>query len=96
MKDGFIKIACAVPQLKVADCNYNTENILDLITEAYSKGVKVVCFPELCITGYTCSDLFLQSVLLESAKNSIQKIAENTFQLKIFQIFVKLKLLLNK
>ena len=86
MKDGFIKIACAVPQLKVADCNYNTENILDLITEAYSKGVKVVCFPELCITGYTCSDLFLQSVLLESAKNSIQKIAENTSELEIISI----------
>ena len=58
MKDGFIKIACATPQLKVADCGYNTDRILALIRQAHERGVKIVCFPELCITGYTCGDLF--------------------------------------
>ena len=53
MKDGFIKIACATPELKVADCDYNADKITELIKDAFQKGVKVICFPELSITGYT-------------------------------------------
>lgn len=83
MKDGFIKIACATPDVKVADCVHNSEQILELIKEANAKGVKAVCFPELCITGYTCGDLFLQSVLLDEAENALIKLAENTADMDI-------------
>lgn len=83
MKDGFIKIACATPDIKVADCVHNSEQILELIKEANAKGVKAVCFPELCITGYTCGDLFLQSVLLDEAENALIKLAENTADMDI-------------
>ncbi|MBR6873767.1 MAG: NAD(+) synthase, partial [Ruminococcus sp.] len=69
MKDGFIKIACATPELKVADCKFNADRIIELIKEAHGRGVKIVCFPELSVTGYTCGDLFLQEMLLTSAKS---------------------------
>ena len=80
MKDGFIKIACATPDVKVADCQYNADRIIELITEAHSKGVKIICFPELSVTGYTCGDLFLQDALLSAAK-------EETANLDIVSIF---------
>ena len=86
MKDGFVKIACATPALKVADCDYNTDRILELIREAHEKGVKIVCFPELCITGYTCGDLFLQDALICSAKENLIRIAEKTADLDICAI----------
>ena len=86
MKDGFIKIACATPALKVADCDYNTERIIELIREAHERGVKIVCFPELCITGYTCGDLFLQDALLEAAMNSLKRILQETKALEIISI----------
>ncbi|MBP7187857.1 MAG: hypothetical protein KBA55_14105, partial [Ruminococcus sp.] len=54
MKDGLIKIACATPDVRVADCVYNADRIIEIITEAHNKGVKIVCFPELSVTGYTC------------------------------------------
>jgi NAD+ synthase (glutamine-hydrolysing) len=78
MKDGYIKIACATPALKVADCPYNADRIIELINEAHSKGVKIVCFPELSVTGYTCGDLFLQDTLLESAKQELVRIIKST------------------
>ena len=86
MKDGFIKIACATPQLKVADCEYNTDRIIEMINEACSRGVKIICFPELAVTGYTCGDLFLQDTLLSSAKKELVKIIEQTAQLDIVSI----------
>ena len=58
MKDGFIKVACASPDVHVADCDYNATQIIDKIKEAYSNGAKLIAFPELSITGYTCGDLF--------------------------------------
>ena len=64
MKDGFVKVAAASPELKVADCDYNGERILECIREAEQEGVKILVFPELCISGYTCGDLFLQDALL--------------------------------
>lgn len=78
MKDGFIKIACATPDVRVADCDYNTDRIISLIRKAEAKGVKIICFPELCITGYTCGDLFLQDTLLESAEKNLIRISEET------------------
>ena len=60
MKDGYIRAAAMTPKIKVADCRYNTEQIKELITKAYDNKAAIVGFPELCITGYTCNDLFLQ------------------------------------
>lgn len=86
MKDGFIKIACATPPLKVADCDYNTDKIIEMIIEAHSKGVKIICFPELSVTGYTCGDLFLQSALGYSAENNLIRLADETSNLEIVSI----------
>lgn len=86
MKDGFIKIACATPDLKVADCDYNADKIIEMIITACSKNVKIICFPELSVTGYTCGDLFLQNVLLSSAKKNLLKIADKTKSLEIISI----------
>lgn len=75
MKDlGFIRIGAASPRMKVADPDYNTEQILKLLDESLKKGVKVVVFPELCITGYTCGDLFFQRELYETSLENIQRI----------------------
>ena len=73
---SFIRTAAAVPVLKVADCVYNTEEIIKLIDEASKKEVKILAFPELSITSYTCGDLFAQSTLIEYAEKSLEKIAE--------------------
>lgn len=75
---GFVRVAAATPRIKVADCDYNTDEILKLTTEAEEKGVSIVTFPELCITAYTCGDLFLQRLLLEEAKKSLQRILDST------------------
>lgn len=71
MVDGFVKIAAVTPQIKVADCTYNAETICDGIDTAVQAGAKVIVFPELCITGYTCGDLFWQDLLLKEAKKSL-------------------------
>ena len=86
MKDGFVRIACATPALKVADCDFNTEQIISLIKEAHERGVKIVCFPELCITGYTCGDLFLQTALIGSAENNLLRLVRETAELEIISI----------
>ena len=86
MKDGFIKIACVTPDLKVADVDYNARNIIDQIKKAHDLGVKIICFPELSITGYTCGDLFLQDILLKSAIEAVEKIAEETSQVDVVSI----------
>lgn len=78
MKDGFIRVAAATPDIKVADCDYNADRIIELIKQAEAEDVSIVVFPELCITGYTCGDLFLQKVLLDGAKNALVKIAKET------------------
>ena len=78
MKDGFIKVAAASLKLKVADCEYNTIEILKAIEQADDRNVKVLVFPELCITGYTCGDLFLQDILLTKSEEALNYILENT------------------
>lgn len=78
MKDGFIKVAAASPNLRVADCEYNTVEILNAIDQADDRNVKVLVFPELCITGYTCGDLFLQDLLLTKSEEALNYILENT------------------
>ena len=76
MQHGFIKAAAITPELKVADTDYNCDVICRYMAEAAEKKIKVAVFPELCITGYTCQDLFLQDELLESAKQALLRIAE--------------------
>ncbi len=86
MKDGFLKIACATPDLRVGDCDYNTDRILELISDAHAQGVKIVCFPELSITGYTCGDLFLQETLGTSAEENLLRIVKETAEMDIVSI----------
>ncbi len=75
MDYGFIKVAAATPKIKVADVDCNTELICNQIDEAAKNGAKVLVFPELCLTGYTCSDLFWQSLMLEKVKEKTIEIA---------------------
>ena len=76
MRHGFVKVAAVTPKIKVADTSYNGELIRKLMKKTAKAGAKVVVFPELCITGYTCSDLFLQEKLLTSALEELVKISE--------------------
>lgn len=78
MKDGFLKVAAATPDIRVADVAYNTGKICSLIDEAVEAGAKIVVFPELCVTGYTCGDLFAQDILLGDARLALHRIAEHT------------------
>ena len=87
MKYGFIKVAAAVPEeLRVADCAFNASKIQELIEKADKKGVKIVCFPELSITSYTCGDLFFQEQLLINAEKALEKLVKETAQLDIISI----------
>lgn len=86
MKDGFVKIACCTPELKVADCVFNADKIIAAINSAAERGVKIICFPELSITGYTCGDLFLQDRLLKAAEDEVCRICESTSALDIVSI----------
>jgi len=78
MHQGFVRISAMTPKIKVADCDYNVERICELIDEAVAKDAKVIVFPELCITGYTCGDLFLQDTLLKGAIDGLIAIAKHT------------------
>ena len=73
MKDGFVKTAAGTPDIKVADCGYNCARIKALIDKAHEQGVRVLVLPELCITGYTCQDLFFQQTLLDGALNALKE-----------------------
>lgn len=86
MKYGFVKVAAAVPRVKVADCSYNTDRIEDLIKQAENLGVEVICFPELSVTSYTCQDLFHQQLLLEEAETSLLRVVECCRTLNIIAI----------
>nr|WP_317448853.1 NAD(+) synthase [uncultured Sellimonas sp.] len=87
MKQGFIKVAAATPDIRVADTAFNTGEIIKKMKEAAENGAKIIVFPELCITGYTCGDLFTQDILLEQAKVGLCRIAEETKELEAI-IFV--------
>ena len=83
MRDGFIKVAAGTPKIRVADCQYNAGQIIALIKEAAAQGVKVLALPELCITGYTCGDLFLQDTLLDGAEQALRRILDETQELDV-------------
>ncbi|MGM0509413.1 MAG: NAD(+) synthase [Fusobacteriota bacterium] len=78
MFEGFIRVGAAVPKLKVGNCNYNTEQIIKIIDDGLKKGVEILTFPELSITGYTCGDLFNQRILIKKAENSLEKIINHS------------------
>ena len=78
MRDGFIRVAAATPKIKVADPVYNRQEICRIIEEAGKKGVELLVFPELCLSGYTCNDLFLQEVLLEQVKEELKTVVSFT------------------
>ena len=78
MRHGFIKTAAMTPKIRVADPVYNAGEICKGLKEAYAKGARIIVFPELCITGYTCGDLFLQELLLTRARESLEVVADAT------------------
>lgn len=86
MKYGIIKVATAVPTVKVADCVSNIKEIESLIAQAEGQGVEIVVFPELCVTGYTCQDLFRQQLLLDATENCVMQLLEFSRQLDIIAI----------
>ncbi len=86
MNYGYVKVAAAVPRVHVADCKFNAGQIEKEIIIADGKGVQIITFPELCITGYTCGDLFAQQLLLEEAELGLMQILNTTRQLDIISI----------
>lgn len=87
MNHNFVKVASAIPNVKVGNCKHNTSHVINLIKLAEKKSVEIVCFPELCITAYTCQDLFESTLLLDEVINSIANIAEATQSMDIISIF---------
>ena len=86
MKYGFIKVAAAVPAIKVADVTYNVQQIESLIAQAEGKGVEVIVFPELCVTGYTCQDLFREQLLLDKAEEGLMMLLDMTRKIDVISI----------
>ena len=80
---GYVRVAAAVPHMRVADCKYNASQIKEQITEAVREGVDVVCFPELSITGYTCADLFFTQQLQKNALSMLEEVCAYTRNLPI-------------
>ena len=80
---GFFRVAAAVPEVKVADCEFNVSQIKKLILEANQRQVEAVCFPELSVTAYTCGDLFLQQTLIEEAEKGLQRLLKETAGLPV-------------
>ena len=86
MRYGIIKVATAVPTVKVADCVSNIKEIESLIAQAEGQGVEIIVLPELSITGYTCQDLFRQQLLLDATENCVMQLLEFSRQLDIISI----------
>lgn len=86
MNHGFIKVASAIPAVKVADCRFNVQQIESLIAQSEGKGVEVIVFPELSLTGYSCQDLFRGQMLLDEAETSILQLLDFTRKLDIITI----------
>ena len=76
-KYGLVRVCAATPEIRVGDVDFNVKNILSAAKEAAEKGAQVIVFPELCITGYTCGDLFNQRALIDAAADAIEYLAKN-------------------
>jgi NAD+ synthase (glutamine-hydrolysing) len=83
MRDGFIKVAAGTPKIKVADCRFNAEACFTMMRDAYAQGVRVLALPELCLTGYTCADLFFQDTLLRGAEDALTTVLAATRSLDL-------------
>ncbi|HBC26304.1 MAG TPA: NAD(+) synthase, partial [Ruminococcaceae bacterium] len=86
MRDGFFRIAAATPSIRVADCDHNAEAVASLMREAVQKQVGAVVFPELCLTGYTCGDLFRDSTLIGGAELALQRLLTKTAPLDVIAL----------
>ncbi len=86
MNDGFLKVAAATPSIKIADCVYNGKAILELMKEAAKRGVGVVVFPELCLTGYTCGDLFRDRTLITAAEKALADLMDKTRRMNLLAV----------
>ena len=86
MKDGFIKVAAASPMIKVADTDYNADKVIECIKDAYSRGVKLIVFPELTLTGASCYDLIGHSVILRGAERALCRVIEATAEMDMLAI----------
>ena len=86
MKYGFIKVAAAVPAVKVADTEYNVQQIESLILQAEGQGVELLVFPELCLTGYSCQDLFKEQLLVDKAEEALLVLLDFTRKLDVISI----------
>ena len=86
MKDGFLRVCAATPRVSVADCGHNAEQIINCIRAAAERQAKVCVLPELCVTGYTCGDLFFQRTLLDAAEEQVLQIARETGELDILSV----------
>ncbi len=78
MKNGFIKVAAASPVIRVCDCDYNADRVIECIEKADALGVKVLAFPALTLTGVECRDLFRHKVLLDGAEKALAKVVKAT------------------
>ena len=79
MNNGFVRVAAAIPELRVADCIYNVARMTELVRKGEDEKVQVICFPELSLTGYTCADLFQQQQLLDDAQKALNELQLLTF-----------------
>lgn len=86
MKFGFITVATAIPSVKVADTEYNIKQIEDFVAQAEGRGVEIIVFPELSVTGYSCQDLFLQQLLVEKAEVAVMQLLDFSRKLDIICI----------
>jgi len=81
--NGFFKVAAAIPEVRVADCEYNTLQIKSLILEAHRQQAEIVCFPELSLTAYTCGDLFFQQTLIKEVEKGLQRLLSETAEIPV-------------
>ncbi len=86
MNDGFLKVAAATPSIKVADCGYNANAVAELMDQAEKQGVGAVVFPELCLTGYTCGDLFRDRTLIHAAQDTLAYVLEQSRNLNLVAV----------
>lgn len=86
MKDGFIRVAAATPEIQVADCDYNRKQVERMLKEAWEQKARMIVFPELCMTGYTCGDLFLQELLLAGCVDALEKLLEASRDMDIIGV----------
>ena len=83
---GYIKVASAIPSVKVGDVSYNLQQAEVMIAQAEGKGVEIIVFPELSLTGYTCQDLFRQQLLIDAAEQAVMMLLDFTRQLDIIAV----------